>query len=110
MTYRRDLFESLDEEAGGTFRMGNKTMSKVKGVGNIRVQNEDGLNVVLSNVRFIPEMDRTCYNLERLRKLDTSLCLKMGDCSSKLEIKYYSVEIDTIHSTCSSGDLLLESL
>lgn len=54
MCHHREWFEDLDEEAGGSVRMGNQTVSRVKGVGSIRVKNEAGLNVLLTNVRFIP--------------------------------------------------------
>ncbi|KAG7532793.1 Reverse transcriptase RNA-dependent DNA polymerase [Arabidopsis thaliana x Arabidopsis arenosa] len=68
MTYRRDWFENLDEETEGTVRMGNKTVSKVKGTGSIRLKNEDGLSVVLTNVKYIPDMDRNLLSLGTFEK------------------------------------------
>lgn len=68
MCHHREWFEDLDEEAGGSVRMGNQTVSRVKGVGNIRVKNEEGLNVLLTNVRFIPDMDRNLLSLATFEK------------------------------------------
>ncbi|CAA7062683.1 unnamed protein product [Microthlaspi erraticum] len=68
MTYKREWFEDLDEEAAGSVRMGNKTVSKVKGVGTIRLKNEAGLSVLLTNVRYIPEMDRNLLSLGTFEK------------------------------------------
>jgi len=68
MTYKREWFEEFDEEAGGCVRMGNKTVSRVKGIGTIRVKNDDGLSVVLTNVRYIPDMDRNLLSLGTFEK------------------------------------------
>ncbi|KAG7591060.1 Zinc finger CCHC-type superfamily [Arabidopsis thaliana x Arabidopsis arenosa] len=68
MTCKREWFEEFNEDAGGTVRMGNKTVSRVKGVGTIRVKNDDGLTVVLTNVRYIPEMDRNLLSLGTFEK------------------------------------------
>ncbi|KAG7554353.1 GAG-pre-integrase domain [Arabidopsis suecica] len=68
MTHKREWFENLDEEAGGSVRMGNKTVSRVKGVGSIRLINEAGLTVVLTNVRYVPEMDRNLLSLGTFEK------------------------------------------
>lgn len=68
MCHHREWFEDLDEEAGGSVRMGNQTVSRAKGVSSIRVKNEAGLNVLLTNVRFIPEMDRNLLSLGTFEK------------------------------------------
>lgn len=68
MTHKKEWFEDLDENADGAVRMGNKTVSKVKGVGTIRIKNEDGLTVLLTNVRYIPDMDRNLLSLGTFEK------------------------------------------
>lgn len=68
MTHKREWFDDLDEEAGGSVRMGNRTYAQVKGVGTIKVKNEEGLTVVLSNVRYIPDMDRNLLSLGTFEK------------------------------------------
>ncbi|KAG7597916.1 Reverse transcriptase RNA-dependent DNA polymerase [Arabidopsis suecica] len=68
MTYRREWFEDLNEDVGGSVRMGNKTVSKVKGIGSIRVRSEAGLVVLLTNVRYIPDMDRNLLSLGTFEK------------------------------------------
>ncbi|CAL9236211.1 unnamed protein product, partial [Arabidopsis halleri] len=68
MTHRRDWFEELKEDAIGAVRMGNKSVSKVKGIGTVRIKNENGLTVLLKDVRFIPEMDRNLLSLGTFEK------------------------------------------
>ena len=68
MTYKREWFHEFNEDAGGSVRMGNKTVSRVRGVGTIRVKNSDGLTIVLTNVRYIPDMDRNLLSLGTFEK------------------------------------------
>lgn len=63
MTYKKEWFEDLKEDVGGSVRMGNKTTSKVKGIGNVKIRNEDGSTVVLTHVRYIPDMDRNLLSI-----------------------------------------------
>lgn len=68
MTHKKEWFEDLNEEAGGSVRMGNQTVARVRGVGTVRVKNEAGLSVLLTNVRYIPEMDRNLLSLGTMEK------------------------------------------
>ena len=81
MTYKREWFEDLNEDAGGSVRMGNKTVSKVRGIGTIRVKNEAGMVVRLTNVRYIPEMDRNLLSLGTFEKSGYSFKLENGTLS-----------------------------
>jgi len=68
MTHKREWLEDFDEEAGCSVRMGNKTISRVKGVGTVRIANDNGLTVTLQNVRYISDMDRIFLSLGTFEK------------------------------------------
>lgn len=71
MTPRKDWFESLSSSDGGSVKMANDTVSVVKGIGSIRIQNDDGTTILLTNVRYVPTMSK---NLISLGTLEESGC------------------------------------
>lgn len=75
---RREWFEDLREDVGGSVRMGNKTTSKVRGIGNVRIRNEDGSTFLLTQVRFIPDMDRHLLSMGTLEKIGCGFESKNG--------------------------------
>jgi len=87
MTHKRDWFEELSENAGGSVRMGNKTTSKVRGIGSVRIKNEDGSTVLLTNVRYIPDMDRNLLSMGTLEDLGCSFESKNGTLLVKEEAR-----------------------
>lgn len=70
MTWRRDSFIDLDESVTGTVRMANDTVSKVMGLGSVKIINEDNSVVILTKVRYIPEMKRNLISLGTLEALE----------------------------------------
>lgn len=78
MSHKREWFETLSEDVGGSVRMGNKTTSKVQGIGDIRIRNEDGSTVVLTRVRYIPDMDRNLLSMGTLEEQGCSFESKNG--------------------------------
>ena len=78
MTHKREWFEELSEDAGGSVRMGNKTFSKVRGIGSIRIRNDDGSTVLLTQVRYIPDMDRSLLSMGTLEEQGCSFESKKG--------------------------------
>ncbi|KAG7554626.1 GAG-pre-integrase domain [Arabidopsis suecica] len=68
MTHKKEWFEELSDDAGGSVRMGNKTTSKVRGIGNVRIRNRDGSTVLLTQVRYIPDMDRNLLSMGTLEE------------------------------------------
>lgn len=66
MTPRRDWFITLDETCTGKVRMANDTYSEVRGVGSIRIKNEDNSTVLLTNVRYVPGMSKNLISLGTL--------------------------------------------
>ena len=58
MTPRRELFETFSNKEGVSVRMENHTLAQVKGVGTVKIKNEDGTTVLLQNVRYVPDVRR----------------------------------------------------
>ncbi|KAG7598335.1 Reverse transcriptase RNA-dependent DNA polymerase [Arabidopsis suecica] len=83
MCHKKEWFEDMIETAGGSVRMGNKTVSKVKGIGSIRIKNESDMDFVLINVRYIPDMDRNLLSLGTFEKAGYSFASKDGILSIK---------------------------
>lgn len=49
-------FVSLSDAGSGQVKMANDTMSTVKGIGSVRLRNEDGSTVLLTKVRYVPRV------------------------------------------------------
>ncbi|XP_023635178.1 uncharacterized protein LOC111829650 [Capsella rubella] len=66
MTPRKEWFVDLKMLEPGSVKMANNTSSQVKGIGSVRIQNEDGTTVLLTNVKYVPEMTRNLISLGTL--------------------------------------------
>lgn len=55
MTPKKEWFDELNEEITGIIKMGNDTTSSVKEIGSIKILNEDGTVVILTQVRYVPD-------------------------------------------------------
>ena len=58
----------LEESDGGRVLMANNTQSEVKGIGKIRILYEEGHEVILTGVRFMPNMRRNLISYGMLEK------------------------------------------
>lgn len=76
MTPKKEWFDELNEEITGIIKMGNDTTSSVKGIGSIKILNEDGTVVILTQVRYVPDFKR---NLISLGTLDSQGCAYRGE-------------------------------
>lgn len=56
ITPNRDVLFDFKECSGGKLLMGNNTFSEINGVGKIRIKRSDGSIVVLTDVKFMPNM------------------------------------------------------
>lgn len=63
MTPNRDWFESYEDRDGGQVLLGNNKACKVTGIGSIRIRTHDGIERLLTEVRFIPELKRNLISL-----------------------------------------------
>lgn len=66
MTGRRDWLLNFRETSSGKVKMGNDTYSDVKGMGDVKLLNEDGTTVLLTQVRYVPEMSKNLISLGTL--------------------------------------------
>lgn len=71
MSPNKSWFESLELKDGGVVLLGNNKYCRVLGVGKIKIQLHDGSKIMLSEVRYIPELRR---NLISLGMLETNGC------------------------------------
>lgn len=115
MAWRKESFNELDESVTGTVRMAKDTMSKVMGVGSVKIVNEDDSVVVFTKVKYIPQMKRNLISLGTLESLGCRY--SSGDGVLKItkdervvlqgrrhETLYFLCEKgkDTVVSTCTS--------
>ena len=68
ITPDKDVLFDLQEGDGSKVLMANNTQCKVKGIGKIRIINEDGTKVILRDVRYMPEMSRNLISYGMLEK------------------------------------------
>uniref|UniRef100_A0A1J3EV45 Retrovirus-related Pol polyprotein from transposon TNT 1-94 n=1 Tax=Noccaea caerulescens TaxID=107243 RepID=A0A1J3EV45_NOCCA len=81
ITPNKELMFDLKEFEGGKVHMANSTYSEVKGIGKIRITNPDGTVVILTDVRYMPDMSR---NLISYGMLEKSGCTSNGDWRTRL--------------------------
>lgn len=65
MCYRKEFFESLDDEINSTVVLGNGERLTVKGRGTVRIQKllqGEWLNATITNVLFVPELRRNLFS------------------------------------------------
>jgi len=67
-TSDREVMFDLKEFNGGSVLMANNTQCDIKGIGKIKIQNSDGSEVILTGVRYIPEVSRNLISYGMLEK------------------------------------------
>ncbi|KAL1214098.1 Retrovirus-related Pol polyprotein from transposon TNT 1-94 [Cardamine amara subsp. amara] len=78
LTPRRDWFTDFHELDQGIVKMGNETVSEVKGIGTVRLQTSNGRVVVLTNVRYIPKFSRNLISVGTLESKGCSYHCENG--------------------------------
>lgn len=78
LTPRRDWFTDFQELDQGIVKMGNETVSEVKGIGTVSLQTSDGRTVVLTNVRYIPKFSRNLISVGTLESQGCSYHCENG--------------------------------
>lgn len=66
MSSRKEWFQDLKMLEPGNVKMVNSTTSQVKGIGSVRILNEDGTTVLLTNVMYVLDMSRNLISLGTL--------------------------------------------
>lgn len=62
----KSWFEDLKEQEEGMVLLGNDKACKIKGIGVIRIRMYDGIDRILKDVRFVPELKRNLISLGTL--------------------------------------------
>ena len=68
ITPQRDVLYNYKDVNGGKVLMANNTQCDVKGIGNIKIRNTDGVEVILTDVRYMPQMSRNLISYGMLEK------------------------------------------
>ena len=68
ITPQRDVLYNYKDVNGGKVLMANNTQCEVKGIGNIKIRNTDGVEVILTDVRYMPQMSRNLISYGMLEK------------------------------------------
>lgn len=66
MTANRSWFSTYTSVQGGVVQMGNNSQSETVGIGTIEFQRHDGKQVILTNVRHVPDMGKNLISLGSL--------------------------------------------
>ena len=69
ITPNKDVLFDLEDIEGGKVLMGNNTISEIKGIGKIRIMNDDGSSEILTDVRYMPTMGRNLISYGLLEKM-----------------------------------------
>ncbi|XP_073294599.1 uncharacterized mitochondrial protein AtMg00300-like [Primulina huaijiensis] len=63
---KQKLFESLNEIGGGEVILGNNKTWRIQGIGSIRLKMNNGTEIILREVRLVPEFRRNVISLGSL--------------------------------------------
>ncbi|KAG8362995.1 hypothetical protein BUALT_BualtUnG0016000 [Buddleja alternifolia] len=78
MTPNRGWFDEFTKLEGGSVLLGNNKSCKVQGIGSVRIKMFNGIEKVLKQVRYIPELKRNLISLGMLDDLGYSMKLESG--------------------------------
>ncbi|KAF8090281.1 hypothetical protein N665_0480s0003 [Sinapis alba] len=67
-TSNKEVMFDFKEFDGGSELIANNTQCNIKGIGKIKIQNLDGSAVILTGVRYIPEVSRNLISYGMLEK------------------------------------------
>ncbi|PON41343.1 Zinc finger, CCHC-type [Parasponia andersonii] len=62
----KSWFENLEKTDGGSVLLGNNKPCKVAGIGSVRIRMFDGMERILQQVRYVPELKRNLISLGML--------------------------------------------
>lgn len=97
ITPRKEVLSEFEECEGNKVMMGNNSYCMVKGKGKVTIQNPDGSIVMLSNVRYMPEMGR---NLISYGQLEQSGCRYTG---KNYQVEFYKGDKKVLTGKYSNG-------
>ncbi|KAJ4885668.1 Retrovirus-related Pol polyprotein from transposon TNT 1-94 [Raphanus sativus] len=101
-TSNKEVMFDLKEFNVGSVLMANNTQCDIKGIGKIKIQNSDGSEVILTGVRYIPEVSR---NLISYGMLEKSGCKYKG---SNFKVQFYKDNKNVISGKYQDGVYYLQ--
>ena len=78
MTPVREWFFDFKELDGGVVYMGDDNTCKIKGIGSIKLRNDDGSTKIVRNVRYIPNMKKNLISLGALESKGLHIRMENG--------------------------------
>ena len=78
MTPNKSWFEDFNQDEGEMVLLGNNKPCKVEGVESVRIKMYNGVEKVLENVRYIPELKRNLISLGMLDELGYVIKAEIG--------------------------------
>lgn len=102
ITPNREVLFDLKECSGGKVLMGNNTFSEINGVGKVRIKRPDRSIVILTDVKFMPNMGRNLISYGCLEKAGCSY--EGGDFS----VKFFKDGAEVLSGKYTNGLYYLE--
>jgi len=68
MNPNKSWFEDLDEQVSDSVLLGNNKSCKITAIGSVRFKLHDGTEIVINNVRLVPDLKRNLISLSRFDK------------------------------------------
>ncbi|KAD4178102.1 hypothetical protein E3N88_26693 [Mikania micrantha] len=78
MTFLKDSFCDLEMKDMGTVKLGDDRACKVLGVGDVMLKLNNGSEVKLQSVRYVPDLKRCLISMGTLEKEGMYVCFKDG--------------------------------
>ena len=66
MTSNKSWFQNLAERDSGSVLLGNDLACRIRGIGLVGFRMRDGLELVLQNVRYVPDLKKNLISLGEL--------------------------------------------
>ena len=78
MCFRKEWFFNFIELDGGVFYLADNQPCKIAGISSISLKNHDGLTRVLTNVRYIPKLEKNLISLGTLDSKGFTIIMQDG--------------------------------
>ena len=78
MCFRKEWFFNFTELDGGVVYLADNQPCKIAGIGSISLKNHDGLTRVLTDVRYIPKLEKSLISLGTLESKGFTIILQNG--------------------------------
>ena len=78
MCFRKEWFFNFTELDGGVVYLADNQPCKIDGIGSISLKNHDGSTRVLTDVRYIPKLEKNLISLGTLESKGFTIILQNG--------------------------------